>query len=1725
MRDGRWLAENKWFILGLCFLALNGAGVVLHLQTQARIAAACTLNVDIPEEQEPLRLVNVRQYTSFQDGGIGLLLEWNRTVSVASLPPHMSITNSEGRGVAWTNVGRLVNRALMIRTAPTKDGVLNLQIVPGVMQLDDGLGLVACVQTNVWCSHTVHLIKMKPHSEAYSDGSLTCEFSQPINMEKALRYISTEPEVALTIDHYGARWNQNKYRLSGKFQPGQVYMVTLKAGLPGVVSGALTNTLVKHVRFPDRPADLSAEGGGVYLASSSEKLLPVKSVNVTSLHVVARNVFPNNLVPFAMRQTDGYRYFMGNADDGLGRILSERDYPIDSVRNEIFTASLPMDELVQDNGIYIVEVSASSCASIRRLVVLTDLGLTVKRSSKDMLVWLNSLQELTAVSGAVVRVFTRDNQEVGQGCTDALGLLSLPGVYEGEDAPFLVTASTGADMTYLVMDDGGVALGNHTGRPWLDSGYEAFLFTERGVYRPAETAHVSAVIREVARTDQAASSNGFYVCPPRFPVELYMRTPQGKERCVGKGIPDELGTITFEVAWAMSEPTGNYQFMLRVSGSERDIGHAGVAVEDFAPPTIAVQLSPACSNLTQTSHCRVQVQANRLSGEPAGGHRVDAQVFYEAADFTHPDWEGYSFSDAMKTFSSSTVKLETKRLDDDGRSDYLVEAPRQGRPPSRVQAVLQATVHEFGGRTVSARAGIPVDVYPFYIGMRQIGSRVIHNTDVPAVFDVVAVTPEGVCMEGEQTLAVTHYSVEWVSALKRSGDGYAWESEKRCVPVAHAALILTNGVGRYEGLFSGQGMRIVRIAEVESDVSASVECYVAGDNADWMSWGGDHPAQIKMTWDKPVYQPGETALLRVVAPFAGKALLTIESDRVLASELIAFNGNTRELQVPITEDYWPNVQCTMALIKPLVTNDPGAVYRAAGRIPLRVNLPATHIRTALYAPPEIRPDSEVTITGCLYRADGRPASGRVFLMAVDEAICMLTGFGLPDPDDFFAAWRLAAVTHFDVYARLMPIWSSNRFERISSPGGDAGSPLKSRLNPINAQRFKPVSLWGGLQHVDTNGCFTWKARVPEFSGSLRVVAVAVDSNAWGAARTSICVKRPFDVQCGAPRFLAPGDRCRAPFRVRVDEGWTQAVAVKVSCAGPMALGTDGAQTLSWRCDPAIDGVGHTRMLDLMGGDIPGRAELILEARSGDEVYRETIELTVRPPYGFTTRRGAGHVDAGGDVIIELPDGWIDGTGEGAVACCGLPELTYAGALDYLLEYPYGCIEQTVSKTFPLLYLDARVPVTHSQSGQGESVDLLVVQGLWKVIAMQQVSGGFAYWAHSTDVYPWGSVYATHLLIEAAARGFDVPPGVLDNALMYLQGLLSNPSAGNEWGALRLYACYVLALAGKPVGEWSSFFLQQSDLGREGQVYLAATLAMQGRAAEAMNLLARGGGYVPDFKSQRRAGALSSEARITAFELMTWLRLDPGNGAIPVLAQKLLAARENGCWASTQDNAMALLALGRYYDLIAGQSMDFEASLVCDNRAMTFDRFSSNVVFTFRESWPDHVALSNAGPGTVYYYWSASGVPVSNEVQEVSRGIHITRAWFDQEGFPVEPSALRRGDVVVIEWRLRVETELNDIVIEDLLPACFEIEQAGLATSAHIPWMKKRVNLPLRHVETRDDRVVGFTGPVCGEYIWSYVVRVVSAGNFVYPAIQAEAMYEPGYAGCSGGGRTLDIGGL
>ncbi|HBA85762.1 MAG TPA: hypothetical protein DCZ95_16895 [Verrucomicrobia bacterium] len=1644
-----------------------------------------------------LSLLSVRQANFTADRRVTLRLDFNAPVSPAVLSKYLELESPRDTLLEWTAAGDKESRAALIQTAPVGADYLIVKIRKGLPGAAGPLAVESDLERQVQCYDRLSVTEVQAQSESFENSYIRFQTTKPLDLDTARSFIAIEPAVEWNVESFSYYWGNEEYRLLGAFQPGRSYTVTFREGLTGTDGALLAKDQSLTVYCPDRPASLAFKTGGQYLSARGNLLVSLSSANVRKFQLDARRVYPNNLVQFAMRSEGNYNYFYGAADDGINRREGSQEFTVEAPANQPVETQIDLRTLLTNGaaGVFKLSASADPGGRAEQLVVITDTGLSVRRSKTDILVWANSLYTLEPIAGALVQVFSRTNQKLAEGQTDAQGLVRITGLFEGENEPFLVTAGRGDDLSYLILQNTEAEAGGALDeRPYIDKGYEACLYTDRGIYRPGETSQVRAIVREHA-------SPSAMTCPTPFPVELHVLRPDGRSHRILRAMLSDDGTADFACAWADHDATGAYAFELKTPGAKEAMGSTGVSLEEFVPPQIAVVIETPDGRANPESGLRFTVQARHLFGPAAAGNLVKASVRFVPEVFCPTNWPGYDFSDGEKDFSPIQKPLGDRPLDANGQMVFEEDISNAWRPASALKAVMEGTVMETGGRSVTAVAKQPVDVYPWYIGLKPEREGGACRVGEPQRFTIAAVLPDGAPADVKQ-IRVTLSSVSWSSILRRDTDGrYTWQSERRLTPLKQENVTLSNGLAPFTFSPESSGACVLQAGDPESGASASLELYVGSPDQEWQAWSKETPDRVELQLDKPRYQVGEEALLTIKAPFIGKALLTVENDRILETRVLNLEKNTAEIRLPVKNEYKPNVYCTISLVRGITPGEAWSAHRAVGRIPLPVAMPELQVSTRLEAPDSIRPLTKLPVEVHVTDPDGRGLPADITVAAVDEGICMLTGFETPDPAAFFGALRSPGFVLYDLYALLMPELERQISQTPSAMGGGDDDQRRKRLNPVKARRFKPVALWTTAR-TDSNGMAAVSFDLPEFTGALRLMAVACTRQAFGSVERQVTVRRPLVVRNSLPRFLAPGDLCMTPVELFNDTGHDGEAVVELSCQGPLVV-----QAVETNRIRLAQGESRTLEFMLKASSTAGVGRVRIHAAMDQETFDDETEIAVRPASACITVGGSGNVQGGKTATLTLPGGWLEGTVQGWVQGSGLPSVEWSGGLDYLLQYPYGCLEQTVSSAFPLLYLADLADRLQPGRMTREQTALRIQAGLFRILSMQSANGGFNYWPDSSSPYEWGSVYAAHFLTEAARAGYDVPSDRLNAALEFLQKRLAQRVTKASDLQLRPYICLVLALAGKPEHGWMAR-LREESLDASGRVELAAALAAAGRRRDAAAVLA-GQTAATDTPSEI-GGRLNSATRDIALLLSVRLDMEPDHAEVPTLVQQLLQARKNDAWPNTQENAMALLALGKYSRVLLGQNKAFAARLLWPE-AHQDQRFDStaDARVEVKTSAGATLQLTNSGPGTAYYSWRISGVPTTAALVEEDNLLSARRRLLDLQGEPLETMSFQQGELLMVEWTLEGATDYDNMVIEDLLPAGLEVENAALATSQLVPWAKTKSNLPLRHVDVRDDRVVGFTDRFTGERRFYYAVRAVSKGSFVYPALSAECMYDPG----------------
>ena len=1642
----------------------------------------------------------------------------------------------------------------------------------------------------------------------------------------------------------------------GDFMRRATYTLTIQEGLKASDDSVLKKPYTARLTIPDVPPTvrfIGSHGGAGFLAREGALNLGVATININRLHLEIEKVFANNLIYLA--KVEGWS---GRGSRYLGTPVHEEILGVEARLNEEVTTSISLgDYLTADPGIFKVVVRDADDreVSANQWVLITDLGLLVKRIGDSCYVWVKSLETHKPVPAARVKLISSTNQTLLTGTTNWRGFVKFTEVtqfnkqgMEGAVTqwmePFMLTVAKNDDMAFVQLDRHEIATAdfNVAGPDYLEKGYEAFLWTSRGVYRPGETVELAGIVRGAR-----------HVTPRPLPVHLEVLAPDGRILREARLQTSDSGAFDVRIEIPAYAQTGGYIAILRIA--EKGVGRARFQVEEFMPDRMKVTVTTDKPAYTLGEAVAVEVTAVNLYGPSAAERHVEAHCELTAVPLTFADWKGFTFGAPLKqdlhpVWGTQRIALGEAKTDGAGKASYPWKVPQDNMLFSaRLRGVLTATVREVGGRAVTASHAVDIHPYSHYVGLRFSVSRnafgegglsnnmplrnptstlsipTFHQSEpnTPMDIEFIAVDATGASVEG-RALTLT---LQKVFSVSRDAFGEVVNRDDMPLRNPTSTLSMSTFLSEAETTVVEQrtltsGAEITRVTLTPPDAGdyrVSVEDSVTGARTELEfsvgGWGTipvsmTHSTQLDMSLDKPTYRPGQTAKLRIQAPFPGTLLLTVEREKLLSHRTVTLTGNTATLNVPVFQHYAPNVYLSATLISSVNRNANDEGYegdgvslrnpkstlsmstfsrpvRAFGVIPLRLNAERNRLSIEMEVPGEVRPNREVEIA---FRVRGaRYQQFDVCMAAVDESILALTDFQTPRPHDYFYRHRGLATRTFDVYGvllpelffshsrgvrredRLMNVSLRNRkkeqdvqdvqdvqdgrglkVEIVNDNFGLRRGMLLDKPSYANAMRLTEMR-WAGIVRTDARGRGTVRFRLPQFNGTLRLMAVAFAGAKYGSAEASFRVREPIVLTPTFPRFLAGGDKIRVPVTLSNGTGADGTFTVQLTANGAVELlGSDGAG-VEHEVTVASGDEGHVSF-EVRAHDAIDTVVFNLSASGNAETTQQEVTLPLRSATPPITQIGQGVVRAGAPVDFVFPSNLFAESSEFSLTLSPFPAVKFAESLRYLIGYPYGCVEQTTSRVFPLLYfseLAAVVEPTLSMStGQDGSVDDFIRAGITRLESMLHASHHFAYWPNGTYVNPWSSLYAAHFLVEARKAGYTVAERVYADMLIGVRALaklsvsrdafgggknsddvlLRNPKStlsistgmqepGVEELSLAAYACYVLAAAGQPEKGAMHYLKDQglSGLSDYSQFQLTGAFALSGGLDTALSMLPVSVS-APTAKRET-GGTLNSPVRAQAIMLDMLAEVNENHPALPMLVQNLMDAVSTGNrWGTTQENAFAFLALGKIMQ--KQKSRDITGTLTINGEH--FAELDTTEKRYTDDAWDGaKFSLTVEGEGACYYYWTAFGIPRDSFIEEYSRELQVRRRYFDKDGEELTHT-YQQGELVVAEITVKALTEsLENVVVVDMVPAGFEIENPRLESRADIPWIKSDEFKP-DYVDIRDDRLIFFGNfPRQRERKFYYALRAVTQGEFILPPVAAEAMYDATKSAVAGS-RRIEI---
>jgi uncharacterized protein YfaS (alpha-2-macroglobulin family) len=1561
--------------------------------------------------------------------------------------------------------------------------------------------------------------------------------TQKVDEKVLARYLKLEPAT-----DYEVVTTDNSFRLLGDFMPGSMVDLVIKKGLPGLYGGQLEEDYAQEVVLADLDPTLKfADSKGQYLMRGGNHNVEFMACNIPNVTVSVYEVFENNLLFYLYRQVsnsdpyccgarsgsyyasdgeygeeyyegdyyeDEYYYddYYGGSNVGnYGRLLHKDTVTLSGYKNRLQRIPVNLSNHLDQRfkGVYVVELrdEENYWRGDSRLISISDLGIIAKRSHDEMIVWVNAVSTAAAVADAEVSILSTNNQVLHTGRTDDQGRLVVTNLQEklGDFNPRMVIVRKGDDFNFVDFGQTETELSRFDvgGKTEYNDQYDTYLFAERNLYRPGETANVAAIVRD------------HKLQPVKdLPVRFKVISPRGKTFYEASKKLDSQGSCEINMTVPVYAETGDYTVEL-YNGDKMMLGTYRVGVEEFVPDKIRVEVNPSAKTLKRGDELKIDIFGEYLFGAPCSDHAYEVDLHLSHQNFRSKKYNDYNFyaEGASRPYLDNQFLEES--LDEEGKATYTYTMDESLESPGYIHATAYVTVFDNTGRTVSRSAGF--DMYPqnWFTGIKATRYYAGLNEVNPIKLVAVDATDKDIpSFRGEVELI----RWEWRTVLKKNyNDTYYYTSERKEVVVEKKDVTLSGGAYTYNCKLTTSGSYEVRFRKKDEDRFVSTSFYAYGSSSNTAtSFQADREGRVEITTEKEQYKPGDKIKVLFTTPFSGKMLVTVERDNVIENQIIEVTGNAASIELTATDEYLPNVYVSATLFRAHSGERQTPFFVGHGFKSIKVDEPSYKLPVKINAPARIKPrgSQQITVNA------GANEEVYMTLALVDEGILQIRDFETPDPYKYMYAKRKLSVSQYDLYQMLLPEVKSS-----GAPGGGDGESMADRQNPIQAQRFKLLSYWSGIRRTDASGNATFNIPIPQFNGEARVMAVAWTGKKFGSASQPMKISDDVVVMPAIPRFLAPGDSLALPVSVMNTTDKSGKVDVSIRVEGGLKIA--GAKSQSVSLTPKGNG---RALFGIVADNTSGVAKIIIETTGMDKVKDET-EIAIRPTSPPTKEHGAGML-ASGTTKVNIGSGFIPSTQKTTLVISKFPAAQFGQQLRELVGYPHGCLEQTTSKLFPQLYVEDLAAAVDAEVKQNGNPVYFVNEGIRKVQGMTMGDGSMSMWPGSSYSNDWANVYAIHFLVEAKKAGYDVNDKVLKSCQNYLQRQAANKGTysyrtfanGVEKVEVKahkqeIYALYVLALAGKADMGMMNYYRSRPHLLTGDTRYLLAGAFGHVNNWSAFSELLPGT-FKAEVPERQDGGCYDSEFRANAIMLAVLADVDPNHKQVQPLIN-WLSEHADEAW-STQDRSWLFLAMGKAARATANSNLKVDV-LVDGKSVGSFDGTHSASIRSAALNGKQ-VTLNASGTGKVYYFWSTQGVKASSTgTKEEDENLTVRRTFYTRGGVQITDNTFEQGDLVVVKISLTTGVRgVDNLAISDLIPAGFEIENPRLSSSTSLNWVKN--DLYTQYMDIRDDRLNLYANMPGGtERTLHYMCRVVNAGHFRLAPIEAEAMYSPFYHSTKGAG--------
>ncbi len=1521
-----------------------------------------------------------------------------------------------------------------------------------------------------------------------------------------------------------------KVVIKGGFKSGKEYNVKIFKGINGI-----EEDYEFSLKVPSENPDIEFKSEGIYMASSLDKKLRVRSMNLKSGTLEIYKVKSEDVNLYRNRgKIKSGKSDSPNWNKGSSRLIAKEDIQIKGEIDKWVESDIDLSIFQENsnmvNGIYVVKIFTDNDdihleegesntnerinrkvyrKNIEKTVIISDLGVIVKEYNENNVVYVKNLNTNLPVEGA--EVIASLNRYV----TDKEGkVVFLKNDWEeilirkGDDFAFIDSSNY---LDYSQADNKGIN---------KNEGITPYIYLTQGVFRPGDEINISAILKEKEKE-----------LPDNQNLSMEIYTPQDGLYTILKGVSQGNSLYTFRLKTEESDLTGNWYALLYL-GEREDaqsvysrggyLGQKVIPIETIVPPTIEIK----DSSLIENGEIKIRFNSNYLFGAPGKNLNYKITVDERISSKNFKNYSNYSFTDNSGD-GYNNIKILEGRLDENGDGKETLKLSYYAAPYF-IDFFIKNEVFQNDGRKVIQNKVLTFSPYNNYVGIESKDGEFFKRGEKISLKTVI-LTKDG--KEIEKELNYTIYE----NTSRYWWDYGSYEEYKKHYKSSKETIVLEKG-----RVISGESIEFTPdkngnyYIEVEApkpeEGAIALSPHKAGTFIEASYWGwsnGESKADtfVELNFDKKEYNLGDKAKVIFTSPSTGKAIINIEDGKNLIKSVTkSIKEGENNFEFELTNEMFPGVYVNVIMLQELEKKENDKDLRLQGLRYLEIIDKAKVIPITISNEKVYKDAKNVEV-----KIKGEPDMSYT-IAAVDVGVLNLTNFVSPNPYEYFNQQMRYLIGNYDNYKDVLDFQSNPAFNVFKPGGGQydelelmvanksksyvSGKTVEEQIN--KRPRFEIASQFKtGI--TDKDGNATIKFNLGNYMGKIKFMVVGVKNNKLGSVEANSEIKEDVVLLPGAPRSLAPEDKFISNLTIHINKPFKKDSIVTLETEGPIDIigksqfNFNGSKIGEYNFD-----------FDLKVKKMFGKGILKYTVKSGNKTYSNIINIDVEPKLDTINYTESYIVAPDSSINFTIKKEAFENSSSSKMIVSKFPLSGLYGRLRYLIKYPYGCLEQTTSSIFPQLYIENFMNLTAKEK---ESIRENINNGINRLEKFQLNNGSMSYWIGENYTSEWGTNYAYFFLLSAKENGYYVSDRMLNMLRNYME--LASKST-RDFSLISIQRLYLLSLDNRAnINAMNYYYQNEEGLSSLEQLLLAATYDKIGKKEVAQSMFKRVYlGYI-GISDDSWSSSFGSAIRDKSLALMAMASLADEKEKT-IYEDYILEALSGEKWLSTQSTSYALLAITKnienesdeetkyYYNIAnplysSNKVIKYQSSFKGKNETISLDGRSGALLNVHN--------LSNKNLYINYYF---EGVTDPKEQIEFSNEIGLKILYFTEDGEEIpELTSLKKGQSIWAVYGVKkpYNNSYTELVLNQNLASGIEIENLRLQNGKVPKWLEQisKFSIPLRYTDIRDSRVSYFFdfpkygSYYSGDYGYQYGVIIVklsavTKGEFFMPGATLKDMY-------------------